>query len=132
VTPRRDNDRFVADFGDTTEPGDYWVRVRANRNGEPVGPMAITRFNVNSRDPELDSPAADPSMMREMAHLSGGDFLTSEELVARLQKWADEGLPGASLERTERTTLWDNWIVLLVAVGLFAAEWAMRKKRGLV
>jgi uncharacterized membrane protein len=132
LSPRRDNDRFIADFRDTTESGDYWVRVRASRNGESLGPLAITRFNVNSRDPELDSPAADPSMMREIAHLSGGDFLTADELISRLEQWAEQGLPGANLERTERTTLWDNWIVLLALVTLLTAEWAIRKKRGLV
>lgn len=132
VSPRRDRDRFLADFRDTAESGDYWVRVQGTQDGESLGPIAITRFSVNSRDPELDSPAADPALLREIAHLSGGDFLTPDELISRLEEWAAEGLPGSSLQRRERTTLWDNWFVLLALVLLLTSEWALRKKRGLV
>ena len=120
------------DFIETVEPGDYWVRVAATRDGSALGPIAITRFNVNSRDPELDFPAADPDLMREIAHVSGGEFLSSDELVARLTQWASDGLPGEELERTQRITLWDNWPILLFIVVLMTAEWVLRKKRGLV
>ncbi|MFN9970579.1 MAG: hypothetical protein ACK58T_11830, partial [Phycisphaerae bacterium] len=69
--------------------------------------------------------------LRELAHLSGGNFLTPEELLKRLETWADTGLPGMELRRTQRTSLWDNWYVLGILVALLTFEWAIRKRRGL-
>ncbi|MFO0427825.1 MAG: glutamine amidotransferase [Planctomyces sp.] len=128
---RKTSEGGVADFSDTSESGDYWVRVHATVAGKAVDSDPWTRFHVNSRDPELDDPAADPGMLRELAHLSGGNFLTPEELLKRLETWADTGLPGMELRRTQRTSLWDNWYVLGILVALLTFEWAIRKRRGL-
>lgn len=119
-------------FDKTLESGDYWVRVRASVNGQPAGGVAITRFHVNGRDPELDNPIADFALLREVAHASGGEFLTPDQLIERLAGWAATGLPGLDLQREQRVTLWDNWFVLAMLVMLLSAEWAVRKKRGLV
>ncbi|HIF01339.1 MAG TPA: hypothetical protein EYG03_18790 [Planctomycetes bacterium] len=121
----------AGDFQNTMDPGDYWGTVAAE---DADGGMnyATTRFLVNPRDPELDNPAADPSLMRELAHVSAGDFLTSDDMLKRLERWADEGLPSLEVKRSERITLWDNWISLLLFVLLLCIEWACRKKRGLV
>ncbi len=132
VTPRAVETRGEADYQNTMEPGDYWVNVAAE-GGEGRGTMyASTRFLVNRRDPELDNPAADPALMRELAHVSGGDFLTPEEMLQRLQDWVKNGLPSLEMKRSERVNLWDNWFSLLLFVILLAAEWALRKNRGLV
>ncbi|MEZ6063390.1 MAG: glutamine amidotransferase [Planctomycetaceae bacterium] len=126
------NGQGEADFESTTLPGDYWAYVTASVGGQPVGSRAATRFLVNERDPELDNPAANPGLMRELAHSSGGDFLTPDALLERLQQWADNGLPSLALTRSQRISLWDNWYTLLLFVLLLTAEWAIRKKRGLV
>ena len=122
----------LADFDKTLEPGDYWARVKASRNGEAMAGIAVTRFHVNARDPELDNPVADFSLLREIAVASGGEMLTPEQLQERLANWAENGLPGLTLARQEQLSLWDNWLVLLLLIGLMSAEWALRKKRGLV
>jgi hypothetical protein len=87
---------------------------------------------VNARDPELDNPVADFSMLREISHASGGEFLTAEQLVEKMDVWGRDGLPGLSLARQQQQSLWDNWFVLLLLVLLMTTEWALRKKRGLV
>ena len=122
----------LADFTETQEPGDYWARVRASRNGQALAGIAVTRFHVNARDPELDNPVADFSMLREISHASGGEFLTAEQLVEKMEVWGRDGLPGLSLARQQQQSLWDNWFVLLLLVLLMTTEWALRKKRGLV
>ena len=132
VVPRRVAEGGAADFTDTTEPGDYWVRLKAAEGGEAIAGTAITRFSVSTRDPELDSPAADPVLLRELAHLSGGALLTRDELLQRLEDWAQNGVPGTELDRTARLTLWDNWLSLLLFVLLLSIEWVIRKRRGLV
>ena len=122
----------LADFDKTMEPGDYWARVKASKNGAALAGIAVTRFHVNARDPELDNPTADFSLLREISHASGGEFLTPEQLLERLKSWEKDGLPGLSLTRQEQLSLWDNWGTLLLLVLLMTTEWAIRKKRGLV
>ena len=132
LTPRVGVGMSLADFTETLEPGDYWARVRASRNGQALAGIAVTRFHVNARDPELDNPVADFSMLREISHASGGEFLTAEQLVEKMDVWGRDGLPGLSLARQQQQSLWDNWFVLLLLVLLMTTEWALRKKRGLV
>ena len=124
--------RAVADFEDTLDPGDYWVTVSTNAGAERGTMYTSTRILVASRDPELDNPAADPGLMRELAHVSGGDFLTPDGFVNRLELWAEDGLPTLNVKRSERINLWDNWYSLLAFVIVATAEWVIRKKRGLI
>ena len=131
VPAGNDAGQGVSWYPDTSQPGDYRVRVTATHEGESVG-LAMTRFLVNHRDPELDNPSANPDLLRELAYLSGGDFLTPEELLKRLRKWADEGPPILEVKHSERRNLWDNWFTLLVFTGLLTGEWALRRKNGLV
>ncbi len=132
LTPRAGGGVSLADFTQTMDAGDYWVRVKASKDGVPIAGIATTRFHVNARDPELDDPSADFSLLREISHSSGGEFFTPDAFLERLNQWAVDGLPGIELTRQERRSLWDNWFVLLLLVLLMATEWAMRKKRGLV
>ena len=132
LVPRAGQGMSLADFDKTLEPGDYWARVKASRSGELLGGVAVTRFHVNARDPELDDPTADYSLLREISHASGGEFLTPDQLLKRLERWANDGLPGLARTRQDRLSLWDNWFILLLLVSLMTAEWAIRKKRGLV
>jgi len=132
LTPRAGVGMSLADFTETLEPGDYWVRVKASKDGTPIAGIATTRFHVNARDPELDDPSSDFSLLREISHSSGGEFLTTDAFLERINQWAKDGLPGNALTRQERLSLWDNWFVLLLLVLLLASEWAIRKKRGLV
>lgn len=131
VAVRSEGANGAGEFGDTSESGDYWAQLLAT---DPAGGnnVAVTRFLVNRRDPELDHPAADPALLREIAHLSGGDFLTPETMLARLQDWVDNGMPSLELRRSERVSLWDNWWSLLLFIAVMTTEWALRKKRGLV
>jgi len=130
IETSRDGNQGTAQFSDTIQPGDYWARVRSERGG--MSHQAVTRFLVNARDPELDTPSADPEMMRELAYHSGGDFVTGDELLERLERWASDGVPGLQIDRTKRVNLWDNWYLLFLFVGLMTFEWTLRKKSGLV
>ncbi len=126
----RDGSQGTARVTDTSQPGDYWLRVTSEHSG--IHHQAVTRFLVNARDPELDNPSADPEMMRELAYHSGGDFVTSDELLERLEHWASDGVPGLQIDRAKRVNLWDNWYLLLLFAGLMTFEWTLRKKSGLV
>ena len=124
--------QFRAEAADTDLPGDYWVRVRATRDGSLLGPDATTRFVVDARDLELDNPAADRALLDELARTTGGSVVPPEELPAFFARWAEE--PPAAVESAvlSRTPLYDQWWVPLLFVGLTGTEWFLRKKRGLV
>ena len=131
VQPRKTDTGNESDFRNSVKPGDYWVRVEARTGADMLG-EAWTRFIVDSRDMELDNPAADLTLLRDIAKLSGGRSLTPEQLVEQVEQWAKDRFPSLEVERIETTTLWDNWWFLIAFVGLMTAEWTIRKRAGLV
>jgi hypothetical protein len=131
LVPRSLGDSSAAEFSETLLPGDYWARVRALRDGQPFGNIGVTRFHVLQRDPELDDPAADFALLREISHASGGEFLSEDQLRKKLQSWVDQGLPGLSVRRQEQISLWDNWGTLLLLTAILTTEWTLRRRSGL-
>ncbi len=130
LAPRKAARDHVADFNATQAAGDYWVRVTATRNGELLGPPASTRFIVDPRDLELDHPAADEDLMRQIATITGGAPLKPEDLSGWAQRLVERKFGDLTQVRT--VTLWDNWWALFAFVGLMTAEWTLRKRWGLV
>lgn len=125
-------ERNTIDFAGTTKPGDYWVRVAANRGGQAVGLDGWTRFLVDARDLELDNPAADPALLAELAELSGGSVIPPEQLATLLDRWLAEPPGQKKLTVFRRTPLWDNAFLLAAFVALIGSEWFLRKRYGLV
>lgn len=121
---------WFADFGDTAEPGDYWVTVTATKEGKLLG-VASTRFIVDARDLELDNPAADLDLMNELASATGAAVIPPEEFGDFLDRLLSEGLAAELLKHTT-ITLWDGWPLLLMFTLLMTTEWYLRKRRGLV
>lgn len=132
VAPLRTGDSWSAAFQQSREPGLYQVAVSATRNGQPVGGEATARFLVESRDLELDDPAADPGLLRDLAAVTGGRVVTPEDLPKFLQEVLDKGLPSLEEKNITRIPLWDNWWYLTLFVAVMTVEWIERKRRGLV
>jgi uncharacterized membrane protein len=130
VTPQQAGNEWFADYGSTTEPGDYWVTVKATKEGKILG-IASTRFIVDARDPELDNPAADLDLMNELATLTGAAVVPPEGFGEFLNRLLSEGLAAELLKHTT-VTLWDGWPLLAVFTLLMTTEWYLRKRRGLV
>jgi len=131
LTPQAFEQGGMAEFSESSVPGDYWVRVNATRNGKSMGFSAATRFVVDARDLELDNPAADPGLMSELATLTGGTVVPPEEFGRFLTTLAKEGIP-EELKRYHRINLWDGWPFLLILTLLMTTEWSLRKWKGLV
>lgn len=120
------------DFGQTTIPGDYWVRVEATQDGSSLGLDGWTRFLVELRDLELDNPAADPALLAELAELSGGTVVPPEQLTTLLDRWLVDPPGRERMTVFRRTLLWDNAWLLAAFVALLSLEWFFRKRSGLV
>lgn len=133
VRPTRSGDDWAAIFRDTATPGDYRIQVTAHDGDQQLG-TAEARFLVPDQDIELDRPAAEPSLMAQLAEMTaaaGGQALAPEDLPAMLARLAAQP-PQLEEEVTARVTYWDRWPFLLLFVGLLSVEWYLRKRWGLV
>jgi hypothetical protein len=133
LRPSKRDENWGAVFRETARPGDYRIRVAAKDGGETVG-TAEARFVVPDQDLELDRPAAEPSLMAQLAEMtkaSDGAALAAEELPDLLKRLAER--PQDLKEQVlARSTYWDKWPFFLTFVGLLGVEWFLRKRWGLV
>ncbi|HJS08809.1 MAG TPA: glutamine amidotransferase, partial [Pirellulales bacterium] len=133
VRATKSDAEWVATFRETTEPGDYKIVV-TGKEGDAVLGTAEARFLVPDQDLELDRPAAEPSVMAQLAEMTkpaGGAALAAEELPDLLKRLADKP-PELKEEVIARVTYWDTWPFFLLFVGLLGTEWYLRKRWGLV
>jgi uncharacterized membrane protein len=130
---RRDSATWDATFRETTQPGDYKITVTAKDGANVLG-TAEARFLVPAQDLELDRPAAEPSLMAQLAEMTkpaGGAALAAEELPDLLKRLAQKP-PELKEEVVARITYWDTWPFFLIFVALLGSEWFLRKRWGLV
>jgi hypothetical protein len=133
VRPIKSDEQWAAVFRETARPGDYRITVTAKDGGKVLG-TAEARFLVPEQDLELDRPAAEPSLMAQLAEMTktaGGAALAAEELPDLLKRLAEKP-PELKEEVIAKVTYWDTWPFFLLFVGLLGIEWFLRKRWGLV
>jgi uncharacterized membrane protein len=113
----------------TGKAGEFRVSTVATKDGKEIG-RDSARFLVFQDDRELENPAADTALLRQLAELSGGKLLTTEKLPEFLRSLDADALSETVVQREVR--LWDNWPFLLLFAGLLGAEWVVRKRLGWV
>ena len=108
-------------------PGPYVLRATASRGGEDVGTATgefiVERFSLEDAETRRRS-----ALLRRIANESGGGYYSPETLDD-----LPKDVPMAWSERTTTSEfeLWNSPWLLLGAVGLLSAEWALRRKLGL-
>jgi len=112
----------------TAGPGLYEVSVHATRAGDSIA-TAVTYVNVAPSDAEYFDASMRGTTLRRVADQTGGLFYTPETVETLPE---DIGLTGAGVTLTEERDLWDMPILLILVLGLMAAEWGYRRKRGLI
>ena len=133
VRPIKSGEEWAAVFRETAKPGDYRITVTAKQGDDVLG-TAEARFLVPDQDLELDRPAAEPSLMAQLAEMTkpaGGAALAAEELPDLLKRLAEKP-PELKEEVIAKVTYWDRWPFFLFFVGLLGVEWFLRKRWGLV
>ncbi len=119
---------------------------QASLDGLPVGRWRAT---VSSGHPDLnglgevrefqvrDRPGreylelgADPAALARLAEIGGGTSGNFSQADAILKQIASKLKP-RDREETRTNSLWDNYLILILILGLLIGEWAWRKKIGL-
>ncbi|WP_165073480.1 glutamine amidotransferase [Paludisphaera rhizosphaerae] len=111
------------------KPGDYKVTVIGKRNGQEIG-RDTARFLVFQEDRELENPAADPELARQIADLTAGEPIPPEQLAKHLGA-LDRSTFTEYVSATEHR-VWDNWPFLLLFALCLTLEWWLRKRHGWV
>jgi hypothetical protein len=133
VRPSKSGEGWAATFRNANKPGDYLITVKATDGAKDLG-TAEARFLVPQQDLELDRPAAEPTLMAQLAkttEAAGGAALAAEELPDLLKRLANKP-PELKEEVIAKVTYWDTWPFFLIFVGLLGTEWYLRKRWGLV
>jgi len=109
-------------------PGRWQVSVRASRDGRELG-HARAEFAVDRWTLEALRAQPDSAGMAAIAAASGGRFGKASAAAA----WA-HGLDTRQLvrNRTASARLWESPWLFAIVVGMLSAEWAWRRRRGLM
>eukprot|EP00913_Durusdinium_trenchii_P028377 g26605.t1 len=108
--------------------GAYKIRLAVE--GASIGnePLETDLFVKERVSLELQDPSANRPLLQQIADESRGKLLELDEigkLPALLRKTDD------SRSQNPETRLWDNWVVMLLFIGILVIEWVVRKLNGL-
>ncbi len=105
------------------DPGAYRLVGRATLDGRATTEQAT--FVIRPEGHELDDVVAREGVLREIAEASGGEFRDGSLGDPRV-------LPPRKVRVGSLRTidLWSNPLLLLLAVGLLATEWTLRRRTG--
>ncbi len=119
--------RYSAEFTPATD-GRYKIHVEAHHAGGVLGrdsaEVIVQTAVLEFRDAQLKEAA-----LKSLADISGGSYHHLRDI---------SDLPSSIREVSETSSfirergIWDNAIVLMIAVALLSAEWLLRKRNGLV
>jgi hypothetical protein len=128
----RDKEQFEARYS-PEKTGEYVVLGSVTRGGKSVG-KAERYFQVVSADRELSDQAADHSLLRRLAaatRASGGQYYPHQKLRSLLERLADAAEP-ERISEVRRREVWDTPLLFALFGLAIAAEWFLRKLKGLV
>lgn len=110
------------------QKGTYMLTATARYAGAKLGTDSV---EIVAEAPvlEFENPQQNVELLEEIAKLSGGAYIpiSQSQSLPNLIKYEAE-----SMTITHERTLWDNSIILMIAVAILGIEWILRKLKGLV
>lgn len=140
VTPP-DEKHFQVRIGAySQEPGTYRAQFRSNQKGayriRAIGVDRsatlgedLTEVFVESPWAEFDHPQLNENLLKQLASKTGGHYTSIADVGSLPEKIKPVQ---ESVFAVQERELWDNPIVLILAVGFLGTEWFLRMRRGLV
>jgi hypothetical protein len=112
--------------------GDYVYSGEAKKDGKSLGSDG-GRFNVGEYSAEFAEPRMRSDVLRALAEKTGGKFYTPATASSMLSDIkANPRFRAKILEEKTDYEARNAWQLLVVAVCLFAAEWFIRKRVGML
>ncbi|MFP4105177.1 MAG: glutamine amidotransferase [Phycisphaerae bacterium] len=113
------------------QPGTYSLKISAEVAGQTL--TAEHRFEVKYVDLESQEVLANLELMRELAAMTEGEYARIADFGQMLEELKVSAQPKKRLDVThaELSVQW-RWPVLIALFVLACAEWALRKRKGLV
>ena len=114
------------------ETGDFNFSAQADMNGRSLG-KDFGSFNIGEIDIEQINPVMDYSLLNLLANHTGGEFYFPDNYAPLLTKLKDLKI-NSSKEKfvTSEISLWSNTWMLIISIFLFACEWFIRKRSGML
>jgi uncharacterized membrane protein len=109
------------------EPGRYEVRARAARGETALG-TSLMYVRASAGDAEYFDAGMRASLLSRVAEDTGGRFFTRSSIASLPEAIT---VSGRGVTVVEERDLWDMPILLMLILGLIAAEWGFRRLRGL-
>lgn len=116
----------------TNKPGNYSFTGEAKRNNKSIG-TDKGLFNIGEVDIEMMNTKMDYNFLNTLANVTSGKFYNANE-AASLFKRLIELNNKSSKEKidTKEFALWSNELLMLAIILLFAIEWFVRKREGML
>ncbi len=108
--------------------GAYSFEATAALNGLPMG-ADRGGFVVGEAGAEFERTRMNRTLLVQLAEMTGGKFY----LPSETERLADEvDLDEIIVQEARTSTLWDHPAVMMLLVGLLAAEWLVRRYAGMI
>jgi hypothetical protein len=114
------------------ETGDFSFSAEAMTDSRVLG-RDNGSFNIGEIDIEMVNPVMNYSLLNLLASESGGEFYFPDDYSPILNKLKELKI-NSSKEKvvTSEITLWSDTWMLVIAILLFALEWFIRKRSGML
>jgi len=114
------------------ETGDFSFTAEATSDSRVLG-KDNGSFNIGEIDIELVNPVMNYPLLNLLAKESGGEFYFPDDYSPLLNKLKELKI-NSSKEKvvTSEITLWSDTWMLVIAILLFALEWFIRKRNGML
>ena len=109
-------------------PGEHRFEGRAEMDAAEIGRDAGS-FTVSAVGLEFETLRMNEDLLRRIARVSGGAFCRPEAFPSWI---AVLKLSPQAVSETHRTQVWGNPYALALFVALLAAEWTLRRRRGML
>ena len=112
--------------------GDYKFHASATMDGHPMGDDR-GRFSVGEIDLEFQDTRMNAQLLRQVAARTGGEFFTPPELGGLAHHLSQQvSFVPRDVHLTREFELWNWRYMLALVVLLFAVEWFVRKRSGML
>jgi len=114
------------------ETGDFNYSAEATADGRSLGNDRGS-FNIGEIDVEMIDPVMNYGLLNLLAKDTGGEFYFPDNYKSLFSILNDLRI-NSSKEKivTSEISLWSNTWMLVIAIFLFAAEWFIRKRNGML